>query len=143
MNITFECFSCSQRIETNEDGKGQTIQCPNCHIDLIIPDWSQIPKTVPTISQRKPTRYRWFVLIGALVVLPLLALIILKTQVIVNFLGDLSTSFFGCLYLVGILLLGVIVIFWWVCLILLPIYVYQIHKTLLKIEKNTHRSNNP
>ncbi|MCI0557701.1 MAG: hypothetical protein MN733_04345 [Nitrososphaera sp.] len=53
-DITFVCPSCQQHIACDESYRGEVIECPTCHADMIVPAQLSLPP-LPEIDKPVPT----------------------------------------------------------------------------------------
>jgi len=147
-----KCPFCEGHIEVPNEMLGQWTTCPHCQKEIPLETPIDLPSGFkakaanlnptntkqPTIAKKRKLN-RW--LIAAAVIVPLCVLAVVGVAF-----GELpgggairSVGMFGtgALGVVVSLIVLVLAVFWAICLILMPIYVYYIHRILQKIEQNT------
>jgi hypothetical protein len=134
-HIEFDASQCELSGSTSHRWLGQTVECPHCgkttqlylnRADFIAPKYAR-EKTLIF-----HTRKFWGILV-AVVLLGASIFIALKF-------GDRVLTIAGIVIpsALGIALL-IFALYWFVCLILLPIFVYRIHENIKQIEANTRQ----
>ena len=139
-----KCPYCDGHIEIPEENVGEWTACPHCAKEIPLdtpvdlPDgFQRKPDVVKAATpKRKPKLGYW--LIALVIAVPLLVLLFAfsyeRVGGVLGTIGFVGTGVLAAILYVVLLILS---LYWLVCLILMPIFIYQILRTLWKIERNT------
>jgi polyferredoxin len=127
------CPYCDGHIEFPKELIGQWFTCPHCQREIPLDPPTELAAALKLNGSKRTSWTRHWWLIALVAVVPLWVLFVawaLKSDQVVKVLGNAVPT-------VVAVILSALALFWAVCLFLLPIIVYFIYRTLLKIERNT------
>ena len=135
-HIEFDAGQFEQSGATSHRRLGQTVDCPHCgkatQLYLNVADFIA-PKLTREKSSIFHTRQFWFILIAVVLFAAFFFIMREFGEQAINVAGVVIPGALG----IALLILG---LYWLICLILLPIFVYQIYRTVIKIELNTRQT---